>query len=147
MQVVTGWGKHSQGGQPRILPAIVRVLMASGLKFRSEPGNAGVIEVFLPGTPLDSSLQSGAATSQGCMCLAEGVVPVGETGSWGSWHASCQLCFNLGCGLQHATMQVVVAKSAICGHLDDVVLHSCAGHRLDCSAIDLLPFMLRQLTS
>ena len=60
MQVVTGVGKHSQGGQPRILPAIVRVLMASGLKFRSEPGNAGVIEVHLPGTPLDTSLLPGA---------------------------------------------------------------------------------------
>ena len=58
-QVVTGVGKHSQGGQPRILPAIVRVLMASGLKFNHEPGNAGVIEVHLPGIPLDDSLHPG----------------------------------------------------------------------------------------
>ena len=58
-QVVTGVGKHSQGGQPRILPAIVRVLMAAGLTFRSQPGNAGVIEVHLPGQPLTQGLRAG----------------------------------------------------------------------------------------
>ena len=56
-------GKHSQGGQPRILPAIVRVLMASGLTFRSQPGNAGVIEVHLPGQPLAQGLAEGAHTA------------------------------------------------------------------------------------
>ena len=48
-QVVTGIGRHSAGGQPRILPAVVHSLKGSGLRFWSQPDNAGVIEVLLPG--------------------------------------------------------------------------------------------------
>lgn len=48
LQVVTGVGKHSAGGQPRILPAVVRSLRESGLQFWSQPDNAGMVEVLLP---------------------------------------------------------------------------------------------------
>jgi hypothetical protein len=49
LQVVTGVGKHSQGGMPRILPAVVRYLTDAGYRFREEPNNPGVICVLLPG--------------------------------------------------------------------------------------------------
>ena len=74
-QVVTGVGKHSQGGQPRILPAIVRVLMASGLSFRSQPGNAGVIEVHLPGQPLRDGLRAGLSPLMLCLQTPVAVPP------------------------------------------------------------------------
>lgn len=48
-QVVTGVGKHSLGGVPRILPAVVRYLTDAGYRFREEPNNPGVICVMLPG--------------------------------------------------------------------------------------------------
>jgi hypothetical protein len=48
-QVVTGVGKHSVGGVPRILPAVVRYLTEAGFNFSEEPNNPGLICVHLPG--------------------------------------------------------------------------------------------------
>ena len=50
-QVVTGVGRHSQGGIARILPAVVRYLGEAGFAFSEEPNNPGVICVLLPGQP------------------------------------------------------------------------------------------------
>lgn len=46
-QVITGQGKHSLHGKPRILPAVVSLLLKERLPFRGNPFNAGVVEVQL----------------------------------------------------------------------------------------------------
>lgn len=47
-QVVTGVGKHSAGGQPRILPAVKQTLRQMGAGFWHQANNPGVIEVLIP---------------------------------------------------------------------------------------------------
>ena len=47
LEVVTGLGRHSNTGQPRLLPAVVRYLADAGYRFDSQEGNAGVILVHI----------------------------------------------------------------------------------------------------
>ena len=49
MQVVTGGGKHSINGRPKILPAVPRYLSDAGYRFSEAVGNSGVIDVFIGG--------------------------------------------------------------------------------------------------
>ena len=48
-QVVTGIGKHSAGGMPRIQPAVKNALHSRGLAFWTPKDNPGVIELLIPG--------------------------------------------------------------------------------------------------
>lgn len=54
-QVITGVGKHSINGRPKILPAVVRYLSDAGYRFTETLGNSGVLEVIIGGhrRPLD----------------------------------------------------------------------------------------------
>ena len=49
MQVITGVGKHSLNGRPKILPAVVRYLSDAGYRFTETLGNSGVLEVIIGG--------------------------------------------------------------------------------------------------
>lgn len=49
LQVVTGVGKHSWNGRPKILPAVVRYLSDAGCRFSEAVGNSGVLDVFIGG--------------------------------------------------------------------------------------------------
>ena len=49
LQVVTGVGKHSLNGRPKILPAVVRYLSDAGYRFSEAVGNSGVLDVFIGG--------------------------------------------------------------------------------------------------
>ena len=49
MQVITGVGKHSLNGRPKILPAAIRYLSDAGYRFTEAVGNSGVIDVFIGG--------------------------------------------------------------------------------------------------
>ena len=49
MQVITGVGKHSINGRPKILPAVVRYLSDAGYRFTETLGNSGVLEVIIGG--------------------------------------------------------------------------------------------------
>ena len=51
LQVVTGVGKHSQGGKAKLLPAVLHHLNAHDLDWEEEPGNPGQINVILYGAP------------------------------------------------------------------------------------------------
>lgn len=48
-QVITGVGKHSINGQPKILPAVVRYLSDAGYRFLAARGNPGVLDVSIGG--------------------------------------------------------------------------------------------------
>lgn len=47
LEVVTGLGRHSSAGQPRLLPAVVRFLSDAGYRFDTQEGNSGLINVFI----------------------------------------------------------------------------------------------------
>ncbi len=49
VQVITGMGRHSQGGVARILPAVLRYLTEAGYNFSEEHNNPGVICIVLAG--------------------------------------------------------------------------------------------------
>lgn len=49
VQVITGVGKHSMHGRPKILPAVVRYLSDAGYRFLEARGNPGVIDVTIGG--------------------------------------------------------------------------------------------------
>ena len=49
LQAVTGVGKHSLNGRPKILPAVVRYLSDAGYRFSEAFGNSGVLDVFIGG--------------------------------------------------------------------------------------------------
>lgn len=48
-QVITGVGKHSANGRPKILPAVVRYLSDAGYRYLEAKGNPGVIDVSIGG--------------------------------------------------------------------------------------------------
>ena len=48
-QVITGVGKHSMHGRPKILPAVVRYLSDAGYRFLEAKGNPGVLDVTIGG--------------------------------------------------------------------------------------------------
>lgn len=48
-QIITGVGKHSINGRPKILPAVVRYLSDTGYRFTETLGNSGVLEVNIGG--------------------------------------------------------------------------------------------------
>lgn len=48
-QIITGVGKHSINGRPKILPAVVRYLSDAGYRFTETLGNSGVLEVNIGG--------------------------------------------------------------------------------------------------
>ncbi|KAL0046380.1 hypothetical protein WJX82_010916 [Trebouxia sp. C0006] len=49
LQVITGIGKHSTNGRPKILPAVIRYLSDAGHRFSEAVGNSGIIDVFIGG--------------------------------------------------------------------------------------------------
>ena len=49
-QVITGRGRHSLGGQARVLPAVVRFLSDAGYQFDTDPDNVGVVNVMIDGS-------------------------------------------------------------------------------------------------
>lgn len=49
LQVITGVGKHSINGRPKILPAVMRYLSDAGYRFTESLGNSGVLEVIIGG--------------------------------------------------------------------------------------------------
>lgn len=49
LRVITGIGNHSQGGKPKLLPAVVKRLSDGGYLFDTEENNAGAIRVLLGG--------------------------------------------------------------------------------------------------
>ena len=49
LQVITGIGKHSTNGRPKILPAVIRYLGDAGHRFSEAVGNSGIIDVFIGG--------------------------------------------------------------------------------------------------
>ena len=53
LQVVTGWGRNSSSGVPRVRPAVVQWLAANSHRFREDANNAGVVYVLLGGSDGD----------------------------------------------------------------------------------------------
>ncbi|KAL0032695.1 hypothetical protein WJX79_003892 [Trebouxia sp. C0005] len=49
LQVITGIGKHSTNGRPKILPAVIRYLSDAGHRFSEAVGNSGIIDVSIGG--------------------------------------------------------------------------------------------------
>ncbi len=49
LEVVTGWGKHSMQGQPRVLPAVVRYCADAGFLCDTLEDNSGVLRIMLDG--------------------------------------------------------------------------------------------------
>ena len=50
LQVVTGWGRNSSSGVPRVRPAVLQWLAAnSPYRYREDANNAGVVHVLLGG--------------------------------------------------------------------------------------------------
>lgn len=49
LQVITGVGKHSINGRPKILPAVLKYLSDSEFCFTEAFGNSGVLEVYIKG--------------------------------------------------------------------------------------------------
>lgn len=49
LQVVTGWGRNSSSGVPRVRPAVLEWLSANSHRFREDVSNAGVVYILLEG--------------------------------------------------------------------------------------------------
>ena len=49
LQVVTGWGRNSSSGVPRVRPAVLRWLAANSHHYREDANNAGVVYILLGG--------------------------------------------------------------------------------------------------
>lgn len=50
LQVVTGWGRNSSSGVPRVRPAVLQWLAANSHRFREDANNAGVVYILLGGS-------------------------------------------------------------------------------------------------
>ena len=49
LHVVTGWGRNSSSGVPRVLPAVLEWLARNSHRFREDASNAGMVYVLLGG--------------------------------------------------------------------------------------------------
>ena len=49
LQVVTGWGRNSSSGVPRVRPAVLEWLASNSYQFREDVNNAGVVYILLGG--------------------------------------------------------------------------------------------------
>ena len=49
LQVVTGWGRNSSSGVPRVRPAVLQWLAANSHRYREDVNNAGMVYILLGG--------------------------------------------------------------------------------------------------